>query len=416
MLAMNWPGQMSWDSVAQLADGRSGSYNSWHPPLMAFLLGLGDAVLPGAGLFLVFQALLILGGLLALVWLNPRPGWWTPVAALLIVLTPQWLLFQGEIWKDMLFADAAIAGFAALACAERRWRGGSVALAVVLFTLAAAVRQPALVLLPVAALALGMIARRHGRSAWRWGAGFLAATLLLSAGLTLGLALRGDRGDGAAAEVRVAQAYDLTGALAREPGLALPLAHSDPALTRLLKTRGVPLYTPLHNDPLSGDAAIGDAISAAPDGALSESWRTLVLRHPLLYLRVRAAVFGAVLATPQAFACHFAPVGVAGDPDRLKALGLTARIRPQDRRLAGYAGLYFATPVYSHLFWGALALSLLGWFAWRGRAVAMTGLLSGALLFTITFVIVSIACDYRYLAFLDLAAMAAALSLPGRRR
>ena len=123
MLAMNAPGQLSYDSVTQLADGRSGSYNSWHPPLMAFLLGLFDRVVPGTGLFLLFQSGLLLAALLALVSHSsfedgPR-GWLTPLIALAIVLTPQWLLYQGEIWKDVLFADAAIAGFVALAVAGR---------------------------------------------------------------------------------------------------------------------------------------------------------------------------------------------------------------------------------------------------------------------------------------------------------
>src|SRR6202000_2161818 len=36
MLALNAPGQLSYDSVTQLADGRTGHYNSWHPPLMAW--------------------------------------------------------------------------------------------------------------------------------------------------------------------------------------------------------------------------------------------------------------------------------------------------------------------------------------------------------------------------------------------
>lgn len=414
MLALNWPGQLSYDSIAQLADGRSGYYNSWHPPLMAFLLGLGDALLPGTGLFLIFQTLLALFGLLTLAWRDPRPSWWTVLAALVIVLAPQWLLFQGEIWKDMLFADAALAGFAALALAEWHWRRAWIALAALLLTLAAMVRQPGLVLLPVAAVTVAGIARRQGHSAWRWGGGFLAATLLLSAGLTLALTLRGDRGDGARAEVRLAQAYDLTGALAREPHLALPLAQADPALDRLLRTRGAALYTPLRNDPLMADAGLARAIAAAPRGALMQSWQTLVLDHPLLYLRVRAAVFRAVLSTPDSLACHFAPVGVSGDPGQMRALGLSSRLRPQDRWLAGYAGTFFATPLYSHLFWALVALVLLVWH-WRQRAIAMTGLLVGALLFTVTFVIISIACDYRYLVFLDLAAMAALLPLARRR-
>ena len=37
VLALNWPGQVSYDSAMQLADGRSGQYDSWHPPVMAWL-------------------------------------------------------------------------------------------------------------------------------------------------------------------------------------------------------------------------------------------------------------------------------------------------------------------------------------------------------------------------------------------
>ena len=49
-----------------------------------------------------------------------------------------------------------------------------------------------------------------------------------------------------------------------------------------------------------------------------------------------------------------------------------------------------------------------------GADLAVAGLLAGALLFTLTFVIISIACDYRYLLFLDLSAMAAALHIASR--
>ena len=70
MLAMNAPGQLSYDSVAQLADARAGLYNSWHPPVMDWLLGLFDRLVPGTLLFLIFQGLLLLLALLALLWLQ----------------------------------------------------------------------------------------------------------------------------------------------------------------------------------------------------------------------------------------------------------------------------------------------------------------------------------------------------------
>ena len=112
MLAMNAPGQLSYDSVSQLADGRAGFYNSWHPPVMAWLLGLFDRLVPGTLLFLIFQGLLLLARCWRCCGWSRAAGRSVLVAAA-IVLTPQWLLYQGEIWKDILFADAAIAGFAA---------------------------------------------------------------------------------------------------------------------------------------------------------------------------------------------------------------------------------------------------------------------------------------------------------------
>ena len=406
MLALNAPGQLSYDSVEQLANGRSGFYNSWHPPVMAWLLGLFDAVVPGTLLFLIFQSLLLLGALLVLLRLRPRDGR-TALVALVIVLTPQWLLFQGQIWKDILFADAAIAGFAALGgfCAKWTKSAGS-SCRQLLLALAAAVRQNAIILLPVAAL---VVAHAAPRKRWLLGLGFLAVTVTLGIGTSLWLVARADGGDGASAQVRLGQAYDLAGALSRDPKLPLPsLAAEDPAFEKLLRQRGPALYTPLRNDPFAADPAINHGLSDAPTAPLGRAWKGVGDRPPLLYFRTRAAAFGAVLATPDALACHFTHAGIDGPPTLLRQLGLVARIRPQDRALVGYARLFFATPVYSP--------SPGAWWRFWPWACCCGGARRGiwplracwraALLFTLTFALISIACDYRYPILLDLAAMA----------
>lgn len=418
MLALNAPGQLTYDSVVQLAGGRGGFYDSWHPPVMAFLLGLFDRLLPGTLLFLIFQSALLLAGLLAILWLRPR-NWATVAVALAMVLTPQWLLYQGEIWKDILFSTCAIAGFAGLALFARDGRRLWLAVSGALLVLAAATRQNGLALLPMAAVTLGLIARRQARSGWRHGVTFLLVTLAGTATVALALMARGDGGNGARMQIRVAQTYDLAGALARDPSLALPeLRRGAPALESQLRQRVPALYTPLHNDPLADDPAISRAISAAPAGVISGQWQALILGHSLLYLQSRIAVFGATLMTPDPVQCHFAPVGVDGPPEEMRALGLTPRIRPQDQALADYARLFFHTPIFSHLAWGGLALLLLAGLARRGEPsdIAIAGLLAGALLFTASFAVLSIACDYRYLVFLDFAAMAGALHATGRRQ
>jgi hypothetical protein len=419
MLAWGAPGQLSYDSVVQLADGRSGHYDTWHPPVMAALMGLFDRILPGTLLFLLFMSGLALLALLWLVWLKPKPGWGVAAVALIIVLTPQWLLYQTNIWKDVLFADAALAGFAALARAADAWPGRPwLTAAGLLLCLAAMTRQNGIVLLPVAAVTLGLIAARHvpRRTAIGVGAGFLLATGVLSFAADAVLIAHGDGGAGAAGELRYVQTYDLAGAVSRNPAVELDrLKRADPKMEGLLRTHGAMLYSTRQLDSLIDDSDMGDAIDDAPPGAIFAQWRDLVLHHPRLYLEMRWPVFWQVLATPDVAACHPIFTGIDGAPATLRGLGLTARHTPRALALARYAGAFIGSPLFSHLAFAALAVALLGWLLRRGLSrcsgpdLAVAGLMAGALLFSLTFLIVSVACDYRYLYALDLSALAGAL-------
>src|SRR6185312_3892542 len=121
VIALNWPGHFSTDSVIQLLEGRTGHYETWHPPVMSLLLGLADAVTPGAGLFAAFDATLLFGSLLLLVRVRDQVSWWAIPVLAACALTPQFLLYPGLVWKDVLFAHASVAGFACLAFAGGRW-------------------------------------------------------------------------------------------------------------------------------------------------------------------------------------------------------------------------------------------------------------------------------------------------------
>ena len=419
MLALNWPGQMSYDSVSQLAEARAGFYHSWHPPVMAWLMGVLDALVTGTGLFI------LLNGLMALFafWSFAQPtraSALTMLLALLIMLTPQWLLYEGIVWKDVLFADAALAGFAALGRAVRGkalWYVPSI----LLLALAMMTRQNGLVIVPVAAAMLGIILWRRVTPRRAMGAAMLF--FLLVVGIALGgealLSRRGDHGADATDEIRVAQSYDLAGVMSREPGVHLArLEAGDPRLALLLRTRGVALYTPTWVDPLMNDEPLHDAITASPPGLIFAQWRDAVLRHPGPYLAHRWAVFSWVVGTPDLEACHALYTGVDGPPALMTQLGLKPEWRPQDQLHNRYGVLTRGTPVFSHLVFGALALGLLVFLIWRRRDMDLVaaGLLAAALAFTLSFFVVSIACDYRYLYFLDLAAMAGALAAAARKK
>jgi hypothetical protein len=122
-----------------------------------------------------------------------------------------------------------------------------------------------------------------------------------------------------------------------------------------------------------------------------------------------------VASPPDLLQCHPDVVGVDGPKEVLAALGLHAEIRPQDRFLYFYVARFIGTLVLSHLLFAALALVALMLLIRRGRGsdIAIAGLLASALVFAASFYVISIACDYRYLYFLDLAAMTGLLKLVG---
>lgn len=418
MLALNWPGQMSYDSVSQLAEARAGFYHSWHPPVMAWLMGLFDDIVTGTGLFVLFNGLMALFAF----WTFAQPRRASALSvllALLVMLTPQWLLYEGIVWKDVLFASAALAGFAALGRAVRGKAQWYVP-AILALALAMMTRQNGLVIVPVAAAMLGVILWRRVTPRRALGGALLFAglvTIIAFSGEAL-LALRGDHGADAADEIRVAQSYDLAGMLSRDPQMRLTrMETGDAPLAQLLRTRGVALYTPVWVDPLMNDDTLHEAITAAPPGLVFGQWRDAMLAYPRLYLAHRWAVFSWVVGTPDLEACHALYTGVDGPPAVMAALGLKPVWRPQDQLHNNYGELLRGTPVFSHLLFGALALVLLVFLVWRRRDMDLVaaGLVAAALAFAMSFFVVSIACDYRYLDFLDLAAMAGALAAAARK-
>lgn len=235
---------MTYDSVIQLLDGRTGRYHLWHPPIMAWLLGLADRLVRGTGLYVTLQAGLFFATLAVVVALRPRAGWGAAVMAALLCLSPLVLLYQGLVWKDVLFADAMVAGFVALSAAVRLSggrRAGALAAAFLLLTLAALVRQNGPVILPFAAAAWVVAAvRADGRRALKGALAASLGALVLCAGLwwavQAGFA-RHPADDGTPASLsRAILVYDLIGGAARDP--SVDLSRFDPPVASALRADG----------------------------------------------------------------------------------------------------------------------------------------------------------------------------------
>ena len=430
MLIVNLPGHFEFDSIRQLLEGRRGVYSNWHPPIMSWLLGVADAVVPGASPFVVFDASLAYGAILALLWLSPRPTWPSVGVATLAVSLPQLFLFQAIVWKDMLFADACLAAFVCLAHAavnwqRPRWRFALLAGAVAFSALAALTRQSGVVVLPCAAISLGMIVARHAsrRTAFYYGGGFLLACASLTLGTNAALQLRASKSLGPIEQIEDLQLYDIAGMLQRRPELKLPILDQEaPAMARRLREKGAQLYTPIQHDHLTDDPVIHGLIVASVS-AVSRQWRALVFAHPGTYLAVRAEDFSWLFFSLHPNECLIYEVGISGAAADLQAAHLVRRYDDRDDWLdEAYATPLVGTPVLSHPVFAAAGLISLFVLLRRRRVadIAMAGLLAATLLYVLSYFLVSIACQYRYLYAVDLASIAAAFYLvmdwrwPGR--
>ena len=429
MLAVNLPGHLSLDSVLELYEGRFRIRQSWAPSFYAWVLGVFDHIWPGAGLYVAASGLLLFAALASFAWLRGRTRGWAVLAAACCAVSPLVLIYQGLVWKDVLFADAAIAGMACLAWAlarrEPRWlRIARLTAALLLLAGAALMRQNGVIVGVFAAAALGW---SEARGRWGrglvWGLCALAAVVAVSHAMNLATEPEGPgSGDGMAEGLRMLQRYDLLGAIALDPAYPLDdLAGDQPQTAAVLKRLTPRYYSAERTDITDGQPLIAGALNDIPDDVLQAEWRRLILRHPALYLRERAAVFRWVFLTPRIERCLPVALGVQGPPDVLRALGLRRRWAEREDALLAYDKAFTRTPVYSHLVYALLALAV-GLVLLRRRDpadVAMIALMASALAFAASFFAISIACDYRYLYFLDLAAMAGviyvAVDPPGAR-
>jgi hypothetical protein len=261
-------------------------------------------------------------------------------------------------------------------------------------------------------------------TAWRGGAlralglggGWLAAV----AGLTLVLSIvaqptgvgppdsAGGRG------LRILQTYDIVGAAAHDPTRAMPyIDRIRPQLDDRIRAEAGRLYTPVRADQIVGDKAFIAEMKKLSRADVRAEWLRLVTQDPGLYLRLRADAFRWVVATPDIYRCLPVHLGVEGPAWALKDLKMAPRLTREDGRLYNYVTWFTGTPAMSHVAYAVLALvvGLLLLIRREPVDLVIVLLLAGALAFTASFFVISLACDYRYLYMLDVAAITGALYL-----
>jgi hypothetical protein len=421
MLGANLPGHMSYDTVAQLYEGHFHLRETWGPAIYAWMLGLSDAVIPGVSMMVVVAGALFFGSLAGLAAVRGRASWPAVVFAALLALTPQVLIFQAIVWKDIAFADGALAGAVCLAQAFARWdawraRWPWLFAAVVAFAMASLVRQNGILIPGVCALAVGWTA---SRGQWRrgaaWAGGWLLAVVVLMQALTVfAVPQFGAPEGGLKTGVRLVQNYDLIGAVSLDPTYRLSdIEKARPRAEAIIRKRGPLNWSPDRIDWLDRDKVIGDALITVPNKVAQAQWLDLITHRPDLYLRQRWEDYRWLMLTPDPDRCLPVYTGVDAPAEKMRPLGIAHRYSRADQQLTNWDSWFEDTPVQRHWTYAIAALLVAGLLLWRRQPadIAVAALMAGALAVTASFFVITIACDYRYLYVLDISAMAGVLYL-----
>lgn len=425
--AVNLPGHLPLDSATGLWEGRHHERMSWGPRMYSAILGFFDHLVPGWGLYTLVSLVITALSWAALPLIRRRVSWAGPCALAAAFALPQVLILQGVVWRDVLFADLTVAAFVALALASRlwaspAWRWPLLAAAVAALAFGALVRQNGGVVIVPWALALGWIAAR-GR--WTrgvaWAAGGFAAPLAFALLLAFLNPIHETPGKPRATGMVLLAHYDVAAAIVEDPKRPLPFLEADRPLSLVVLRRELPgVWSPTRIDTLDWTPSVRRSLWRIKGASWEAQWRAMILQDPGGYLRRRLEVFRWVFLTPKLELCGPLHLGVEGLPKVLADLGLTRGPTIQDARLYAYARPWFATPFYSHLTYALAAAAVAVFLLLRREAgdIAMAALMVAVLGFAATFLIASIACDYRYLYALDLAAITGVLYVavdPSRR-
>ena len=412
-LALGLPGHLSVDSIVQLYEARTLQFISFHPPMMSLLLRVLDSWFPGTALFVLLdQALLTASFVLLLAECGKPLGWLAALVAAVLVLNPVLIAFTGMVWKDVLMAHSAVLGYVCLFVAARRPMGPrrlAWALSAVLaLTFAASLRQHALALaIPgVVYAAILLTDTRVGR--------WILALLLAAAAVGANVAIiayadavtAGAKIPRTETGLRVLFLFDFAGIAAN--GGTIP----DPAVAAQVGTALVPFYAPPLHTALP-DPAPESALWRMGASEMKSIWFRSIVNSPGAYLSHRAANFGALLwksGTPGL--CTRAPFAFGVEPavfvpmlgrDIVPELGLRTGSSRREWVFQDFL-LNLPAPLFNHVFWATMLLAGAAALWRRGRAAPLVLLAAGAVVFALGFAVVGIACDFRYLYVLPLAA------------
>ena len=387
-LVYAFPGYMSSDSVLQLTEARSHVLSDAHPPFMAALWGVLDALVSGPILMLLLQGGLFLVGLQRLFArvLTPRAA---AVVACAVLLFPPVLTPMAVIWKDSQMAAFLIAGTAALLDPRRSVRLGGLAL----MAAGCAFRHNAFAA-AVPVVGLLFVWRPDARGWRRYACSTLAAIVVVGSALGINRLLT-------VKHQRLTPAFtDITGVLVftrdrTDDDLRTVLRGTPLHVTTNIQAAARAIYSPRNAWQVTrGEGRLfDDAKQPAQWEALDRAWKELVTGDWGAYLQSRWATFRELLGLSDEDL--MAPVWnqFLEAPEQVGWIEHQAGWSEAQRVLGlAFDWLAYDTPLFRPYLYVLIALALLA----LCRERLAFALLASGLLYELSFFPAAGTVDYRY--------------------
>lgn len=405
-----FPGWASSDSLQQYltATGRL-RLDDVHPPLMAGLWWVTDALWAGSGgLFLLFVSAWW-SGLVATTWALFERPWQRWCAALAVGFWPAAFLLLGHVWKDVGMVAALLVAVAAIL----RWHGGGGrtcrVLAFVMLLLACGFRHNGVF---AAWPLLVWLCWPRADAARRWlvrGGALLALSLVLAAtpaGIArVSGAARGDAWT-------VVALWDIGAISVAQDRMLMPASLVMPDLTVAELRAG---YLPYANPPIFGSGKLLLSLfvpyTDAQRAAVREAWWSAVRAFPRDYLAHRAALARYLLLGYDATL----PYQLVYVPEQLADIDTTPRLAPllPTDAAARAARTLWTTPLFAGGLYLALAvLAAIGALRRSRRAQrgAVFALAASAWSNAVPLALIAGSAEFRYLLWSVLAALLGVLA------
>ncbi len=424
-LILNYPGHLSLDSLVQIAEGRSGNFESWNPPFISIVFGQLTEVGSSTGLLILVSAIFLLLSLRAVMLSTGELRTAAVLALLAMLCGPVLLIYPAIVWKDVWFAHAALAGFALMTYVHHRRQSVVVGmvprllvvgLVSALLAFAMLSRQTGILVTGVGCIGLACASPWHivGKRGINLAAnGLLNVFLVLMAAgawtLATQLFVKSAPGAPVQTGVKLVMTYDIAGILNRSPTAALARFEAAGIETAPMRQAALATYRPDRIDYLQWPQS--SALVNLPSPELYRQWAELIWERPIDYLDHRIGAFGRLMGFREQEKCVPIFLGF-GALELVSAAGIKEQPTIHFDGLYKYASRFFGSAYFSPGVWGLISLSILILMVrkgWTNHPIAWLQI--AGICYLVSYFPISIACDFRYTYFSTVAAHAGLIFL-----